>query len=112
MCSYAVRGPVLDVAAKLEQRLQKGEALPFSSIIYCNIGTTAERPPPHALSRAARADGVAAVLTAGNPQSLKQQPLTYIRQVLSLVLNPSLLKDAPKGLVGGRQHRPYSPALS
>lgn len=28
----------------------------------------------------------------GNPQSLKQQPLTYIRQVLSLVVNPLLLE--------------------
>lgn len=27
----------------------------------------------------------------GNPQSLKQAPMTYIRQVLSLVMNPSLL---------------------
>ncbi len=29
----------------------------------------------------------------GNPQSLQQQPLTYLRQVLSLVINPSLLEQ-------------------
>jgi hypothetical protein len=29
----------------------------------------------------------------GNPQSLKQQPLTYLRQVLSLVVNPALLEQ-------------------
>lgn len=31
----------------------------------------------------------------GNPQSLKQQPLTYVRQVLSLVLSPPLLEQHP-----------------
>ena len=36
--SYAVRGPVLDIAMKLQNRLEKGEALPFSEMIYCNIG--------------------------------------------------------------------------
>jgi len=39
--SYAVRGPVLDLANKMEQRLKSGEALPFDEMVYCNIGTSA-----------------------------------------------------------------------
>jgi hypothetical protein len=39
--SYAVRGPVLDLAMSLQKRLDAGEKLPFSEIIYCNIGTCA-----------------------------------------------------------------------
>ncbi|KAM3569596.1 hypothetical protein VYU27_008304, partial [Nannochloropsis oceanica] len=64
--SYAVRGPVLDLANKMEQRLKSGEALPFDEMVYCNIG---------------------------NPQSLKQQPMTFVRQVVSLVTNPHLLEN-------------------
>ncbi|TFJ81863.1 hypothetical protein NSK_007110 [Nannochloropsis salina CCMP1776] len=63
--SYAVRGPVLDLAMKMEERLRSGESLPFKEMIYCNIG---------------------------NPQSLQQKPLTFVRQVLSLVTNPLLLE--------------------
>ena len=63
--SYAVRGPVLDLAMSMEKRLASGEVLPFDEMIYCNIG---------------------------NPQSLKQYPLTFVRQVLSLIVNPSLLE--------------------
>lgn len=37
--SYAVRGPVLDLANKMEQRLKSGETLPFDEMVYCNIGT-------------------------------------------------------------------------
>lgn len=29
----------------------------------------------------------------GNPQSLKQQPMTFVRQVVSLVTNPHLLEN-------------------
>jgi hypothetical protein len=36
--SYAVRGPVLDLAMKMEERLRSGESLPFKEMIYCNIG--------------------------------------------------------------------------
>ena len=44
---YAVRGPIVERAQKLEAQGRK--------IIYCNIG---------------------------NPQALKQRPLTYLRQLL------------------------------
>ncbi len=55
---YAVRGPIVARAQKLEEQGRK--------VIYCNIG---------------------------NPQALKQKPLTYLRQILSLVEYPDLLND-------------------
>jgi len=67
--SYAVRGPVLDAAMQLEKRLKAGEKLPFDRLVECNIG---------------------------NPHALRQPPLSFVRQVLSLVLNPSLIENAPK----------------
>ena len=55
---YAVRGPIVERAQKLEAQGRK--------IIYCNIG---------------------------NPQALKQRPLTYLRQLLALVEYPALMDD-------------------
>jgi aspartate/methionine/tyrosine aminotransferase len=54
------------VRGPIVQRAQEMEAQGHK-IIYCNIG---------------------------NPQALKQQPLTYLRQALSLLENPALLNDA------------------
>lgn len=54
------------VRGPIVQRAQEMEAQGHK-IIYCNIG---------------------------NPQALKQQPLTYLRQALSLLENPALLEDA------------------
>jgi len=65
---YAVRGRLLDVAKSLEDKLASGETLPFTNIVRCNIG---------------------------NPQALGQRPLTFVRQTLSLLLNPGL-RDAPE----------------
>jgi aspartate/methionine/tyrosine aminotransferase len=56
---YAVRGPIVNRAQKLEEQGRK--------IIYCNVG---------------------------NPQALKQKPLTYLRQVLSLLEYPELLANS------------------
>lgn len=64
--SYAVRGRIVTKSIELSNQLKLSNSnsnLPFKEIISCNIG---------------------------NPQSLEQQPLTFIRDVLSLVLNPSL----------------------
>jgi len=67
---YAVRGPIVIRAQRLEEQGKK--------IIYCNIG---------------------------NPQALKQKPLTYIRQMLCLLEYPELmnrpdtLKLFPKDIV-------------
>jgi aspartate/methionine/tyrosine aminotransferase len=63
---YAVRGEILDRSAEFQKRLDSGEELPFKKIIACNIG---------------------------NPQSLGQKPLTFNRQVLSLVTNPELMTN-------------------
>jgi len=68
---YAVRGELVIRAEALSHTLQKqklegSRLLPFDEIVYCNIG---------------------------NPQQLKQKPLTYFRQVLSLVECPELLDN-------------------
>eukprot|EP00474_Spongospora_subterranea_P001343 CRZ01801.1 hypothetical protein [Spongospora subterranea] len=66
LARYAVRSEIAARATVLARRLDNGDvSLPFKSIISCNIGN------PHAL--------------------LGQKPLTYIRQVLSLCVNPDLL---------------------
>jgi alanine transaminase len=61
--AYAVRGPIVSKSQDLADQLKQGAKLPFDKIISCNIG---------------------------NPHSLEQKPLTFSRDVLSLVLNPSL----------------------
>lgn len=62
---YAVRGRLLDRAVELEKALKAGEPLPFKQIVRCNIG---------------------------NPQALGQKPLTFVRQTLSLLMNPALVE--------------------
>eukprot|EP00729_Bicosta_minor_P009671 gene9671-22943_t len=62
---YSVRGEVLLESLKLKEALAAGEELPFDEIISCNIG---------------------------NPQALGQKPLSFNREVLSLITNPSLLE--------------------
>jgi alanine transaminase len=61
--SYAVRGKIVTRAAQLSERLKNSNDLPFKKIISCNIG---------------------------NPHALNQKPITFLRDVLSLVINPSL----------------------
>lgn len=62
---YAVRGKLVLMAEEMQIALKDpNHTLPFSEITFCNIG---------------------------NPQSVGQQPLTYVRQILSLLVNPSLL---------------------
>lgn len=68
---YAVRGELAVKAEEYRHRLAEGDkSLPFDSVIFANIG---------------------------NPQQLDQQPITFFRQVLSLVENPMLL-DNPEVL--------------
>ncbi|KAJ5662045.1 alanine aminotransferase [Penicillium maclennaniae] len=65
---YAVRGELAVKAEEYRQRLTDGDkALPFDSVIFANIG---------------------------NPQQLDQKPITFFRQVLSLVENPLLLENS------------------
>lgn len=64
--SYAVRGPIVTRSLEITEQLKKtGHGLPFDSVIACNIG---------------------------NPQALQQKPITFFRDVLSCVVNPSLIE--------------------
>jgi len=62
--NYAVRGEIVVRAGEYEKQLKQGKQLPFKSIIYCNIG---------------------------NPQQLLQTPISFHRQVLSLIEYPDLI---------------------
>lgn len=64
---YAVRGELAVQAEKFRQQLAKGDKgdLAFDTVIFANIG---------------------------NPQQLDQKPLTFFRQVASLMENPELLE--------------------
>lgn len=64
---YAVRGELAVRSEEYRAQLAKGEGkhLPFDSVISANIG---------------------------NPQQLDQQPITFFRQVASLLENPLLLQ--------------------
>ncbi|KAL4780270.1 pyridoxal phosphate-dependent transferase [Aspergillus varians] len=64
---YAVRGELAVKAEDYRVKLAQGdESLPFDSVIFANIG---------------------------NPQQLDQKPITFFRQVLSLLENPLLLDN-------------------
>jgi len=65
---YAVRGEIDLLAQELREKLkQEDHGLPFSEIVPCNIG---------------------------NPQALGQKPMSYHRQLLSLLTNPELRDQA------------------
>ena len=62
---YAVRGELAVKSEEFRAKLARGETdLPFDHVVSANIG---------------------------NPQQLDQKPITYFRQVLSLLENPALL---------------------
>lgn len=62
---YAVRGELAIKSEQYNARLARGDgSLPFDRVISANIG---------------------------NPQQLGQRPITFFRQVLSLLENPDLL---------------------
>ncbi|XP_076041591.1 alanine aminotransferase 1 isoform X2 [Oratosquilla oratoria] len=63
---YAVRGPLVIHATKLEKELLAGKSMPFTEVTKANIGDA------HAMG---------------------QKPITFIRQVVSLCINPSLMDD-------------------
>ena len=63
---YAVRGELALKSEEFRARLNKGDkSLPFDQVINANIG---------------------------NPQQLDQKPITFFRQVLSILENPQLLE--------------------
>ncbi|XP_078690390.1 alanine aminotransferase 2-like isoform X3 [Branchiostoma floridae x Branchiostoma belcheri] len=63
---YAVRGPIVARATELEKELEKGVPKPFKQVIKANIGDA------HAMG---------------------QKPITFLRQVISLCVNPDLLDN-------------------
>lgn len=68
---YAVRGEIVTKALAIAKELQSGKhTRPFDKVVYCNIG---------------------------NPHELKQQPITFFRQVFALVNYPQLLDDPRVG---------------
>jgi alanine transaminase len=76
---YAVRGELAIKAEEFKERLDKGDkSLPFDNIIFANIG---------------------------NPQQLGQKPITFFRQVLSILEYPALLdnEEALKSTFGFKQ---------
>ncbi|XP_055327349.1 alanine aminotransferase 1-like isoform X2 [Paramacrobiotus metropolitanus] len=73
---YAVRGPIVIRAGELEMELKKGAKKPYKEIIRANIGDC------HATG---------------------QVPITYIRNVLTLCINPKLL-DSPDFAPDVKEH--------
>lgn len=64
---YAVRGPIVARSEEIKEDLAaKRGNYPFKTVISCNIG---------------------------NPQALKQPPLSFYREVLSLCVNPALVQS-------------------
>lgn len=77
---YAVRGELAVKSETYRAKIRKGDAqdLPFDQVISSNIG---------------------------NPQQLGQKPITFYRQVLSLLENPRLL-DHEDVLVNSLEYKP------
>ncbi|CAM1502001.1 Fc.00g039850.m01.CDS01 [Cosmosporella sp. VM-42] len=77
---YAVRGELAVKSEEYRAKIAKGETgdLPFSQIISANIG---------------------------NPQQLDQKPITFFRQVTSLLENPQLLEKEDV-LINGLGYKP------
>ena len=69
--SYAVRGPIVQRSAEITKVLDSEEGqtkFPFQKLIPCNIG---------------------------NPHALGQPGISFVRDVLSIVINPSLIEIVP-----------------
>ncbi|KAF3761507.1 PLP-dependent transferase [Cryphonectria parasitica EP155] len=77
---YAVRGELAVKSEEYRAKIAKGDTadLPFSQVVSANIG---------------------------NPQQLDQKPITFFRQVLSLLENPQLL-DHEDVLLGSLDYKP------
>eukprot|EP00008_Paramoeba_atlantica_P003930 CAMPEP_0201489814 /NCGR_PEP_ID=MMETSP0151_2-20130828/23804_1 /ASSEMBLY_ACC=CAM_ASM_000257 /TAXON_ID=200890 /ORGANISM="Paramoeba atlantica, Strain 621/1 / CCAP 1560/9" /LENGTH=495 /DNA_ID=CAMNT_0047875519 /DNA_START=22 /DNA_END=1509 /DNA_ORIENTATION=+ len=65
---YAVRGELVQKAGELKKRLINGESFAFDEVVFCNIG---------------------------NPQSVGNPSISFIRQVCSLVDYPEMMDSVP-----------------
>jgi len=63
---YAVRGELVTIADQMQKDINEGKRTDFDKIVFCNIG---------------------------NPHAVGQKPITFIRQVLSLVEYPEILDN-------------------
>jgi aspartate/methionine/tyrosine aminotransferase len=63
---YAVRGELVTIADQMQKDINEGKRTDFDKIVFCNIG---------------------------NPHAVGQKPITFIRQVLSLVEYPEILNN-------------------
>jgi aspartate/methionine/tyrosine aminotransferase len=63
---YAVRGELVTIADQMQKDINAGKRSDFEKIVFCNIG---------------------------NPHAVGQKPITFIRQVLSIVQYPDLLNN-------------------
>jgi len=63
---YAVRGELVTIADQMQKDINTGKRTDFEKIVFCNIG---------------------------NPHAVGQKPITFIRQVLSLVEYPEILNN-------------------
>jgi len=63
---YAVRGELVTIADQMQRDINSGKRTDFEKIVFCNIG---------------------------NPHAVGQKPISFIRQVLSLVEYPELLNN-------------------
>eukprot|EP00833_Pecoramyces_ruminatium_P009903 jgi/Orpsp1_1/1183935/evm.model.c7180000087287.1 len=63
---YAVRGELVTIADQMQKDINSGKRSDFEKIVFCNIG---------------------------NPHAVGQKPITFIRQVLSIVQYPDLLNN-------------------
>ncbi|CCD23234.1 alanine transaminase ALT1 NDAI_0B01990 [Naumovozyma dairenensis CBS 421] len=76
---YAVRGSIPMRAEELKVQLENNPStLPFSQIVNANIG---------------------------NPQQLKQKPLSFYRQVLSILQYPDILKENEQNLIDAKVYK-------
>ncbi|KAK8795715.1 hypothetical protein WA158_000371 [Blastocystis sp. Blastoise] len=67
---YAVRGEIIIRANEIEDKIRRGQKFPFGDkLIYCNVG---------------------------NPQCMKQKPITFLRELLAITSWPDLMKTNPQ----------------
>ncbi|OAO14336.1 alanine aminotransferase 2 [Blastocystis sp. ATCC 50177/Nand II] len=66
---YAVRGEVVIRAMEIDKELKQGKKFPFDSLLYCNVG---------------------------NPQAIKQKPITFLREVLCITSWPEVAEKHPE----------------
>ena len=90
-----MRGEIVTLALKHHAALQRGEKRKFKKLTVRAASRRARVPPFSSPRRNPPPPSPAAQFcNIGNPQELRQEPITFFRQVLSLVNLPELLAAA------------------